>query len=126
MYASVRHYRMGAGSIDSLMRRVDEEFAPAISQEPGFVAYFALETGDDTVETVSIFRDRAHADASNELASDYVRENLGEFALTRTEVSGGEVFVSRVTAEANDEAHRWRTGRSRRRSGMARGARSVS
>ncbi len=115
MYASVRHYRMGAGLIDSLMRRVDEEFAPAIGQEPGFVAYFALDTGDATVETVSIFHDKAAADASNELASDYVRENLGEFELTRTAVSGGEVLVSRVTAEALDDAHRWRTDRGRRR-----------
>jgi hypothetical protein len=115
MYASVRHYSMGAGSIDTLMHRVDDEFAPAISQEPGFVAYFALATGDATVETVSIFRDRAAADASNELASDYVRENLGEFELARTEVSGGEVFVSRVTAEAHDDAHLWRTRRARLR-----------
>jgi hypothetical protein len=107
MYASVRHYRMSAGSIDSLMHRVDEEFAPAISQEPGFVAYFALDTGDATVETVSIFHDNAAADASNELASSYVRENLGEFELTRTEVSGGEVFVSRVTAEALEDGDRW-------------------
>jgi hypothetical protein len=107
MYASVRHYRMGAGAIDSLMHRVDEEFAPAISQEPGFVAYLALDTGDATVETVSVFRDKAAADASNALASDYVREKLGEFELTRTEVSGGEVFVSRVTAEALEDADRW-------------------
>jgi hypothetical protein len=107
MYASVRHYRISAGSIDSLMHRVDEEFAPAISQEPGFVAYFALDTGDATVETVSIFHDNAAADASNELASDYVRENLGEFELTRTEVSGGEVFMSRVTAEALEDGDRW-------------------
>jgi hypothetical protein len=89
------------------MHRVDEEFAPAISQEPGFVAYFAFETGDATVETVSVFHDKAAADSSNELAFDYVRENLGEFGLTRTEVSGGEVFVSRVTAEALEEADRW-------------------
>jgi hypothetical protein len=115
MYASVRHYRMDAGSIDSLMHRVDEEFAPAIGQERGFVAYFALDTGDATVETVSIFHDKAAADASNEVASDYVRENLGEFELTRTAVSGGEVLVSRVTAEALDDAHRWRTGRGRLR-----------
>ena len=115
MYASVRHYRVGAGSIESLMHRVDEEFAPAIGQEPGFVAYFALDTGEATVETVSIFHDRAAADASNELASDYVRENLAEFELTRTAVSGGEVLVSRVTAEALDDAHRWRTGRGRLR-----------
>jgi hypothetical protein len=115
MYASVRHYKMGAGSIDSLMHRVDEEFAPAIGQELGFVAYFALDTGDATVETVSIFHDKAAADASNEVASDYVRENLGEFELTRTAVSGGEVLVSRVTAEALDDAHRWRTDRGRLR-----------
>jgi hypothetical protein len=105
MYASVRRYRVGAGSIASLMRRVDEEFVPAIGQEPGFVAYFALDTGDETVETVSIFHDRATADASNELAADYVRENLGAFELTRTEVSGGEVHVSRATADALDAAH---------------------
>jgi hypothetical protein len=97
------------------MHRVDEEFAPAIGQEPGFVAYFALDTGDATVETVSIFHDKAAADASNELASEYVHEKLSEFELTRTEVSGGEVFVSRVTAEALDDAHRWRTPRSRLR-----------
>jgi hypothetical protein len=115
MYASVRHYKMGTGSIDALMHRVDEEFAPAISQESGFVAYFAVATGDATLETVSIFHDKAAAEASNELASDYVRENLGDFALTRIEVSGGEVFVSRLTAEAHDDVHRWRTGRSRQR-----------
>ena len=86
MYASVRHYRLGAGSIDSLMHRVDEEFAPAISQEPGFVAYFALDTGDATVETVRLFHDKAAAEASNELAADYVRANLGECELMRTAV----------------------------------------
>ena len=113
MYVSVRRYTMGAGSIDALMRRVDEEFAPAISQEPGFVGYFAIDTGDTTVETISIFRDQASADGSNELAADYVRDNLGEFDLQRTEVSGGEVLVSRMTAEALEDAHRWRSRRTR-------------
>lgn len=111
MYASVRHYRLGAGSIDSLMHCEGEEFAAVISQEPGFVACFALDMGDATVETVSIFHDNAAADASNELGSDYVRENVCKFEWTRTAVSGGEVLVSRVTAEAFDDAHRWRTGR---------------
>jgi hypothetical protein len=116
MYASVRHYKMGAGSLDSLMHRVDEEFAPAIGQEDGFVAYFAVQTGDAAVETISIFSDEAAANASNELASDYVHQNLGEFELTRTEISGGEVFVSRVTAQAHDEPDpRWRNPRSRQR-----------
>ena len=86
MYASVRRHGVGSGSIDSLMHRVDEEFAPAVSQDPGFVAYFALDTGDATVETVRLLHDAADAEASNELAADYVRENLGEFELMRTAV----------------------------------------
>jgi hypothetical protein len=116
MYVSVRHYTMGAGSIDSLMHRVDQEFAPAISQEAGFVGYFAVDTGDGTLETISIFHDQAAADASNELAAEYVSENLGEFELERTAVTGGEVLVSRMTAEALDDAHRWRSPRARARS----------
>jgi hypothetical protein len=97
-YASVRRHGVGAGSIDSLMHRVDEEFAPAVSQDPGFVAYFALDTGDATVETVRLLHDEAAAEASNELAADYVRENLGECELTRTAV---RLRVSRVTAEGS-------------------------
>jgi len=116
MYASVRRYTMGAGSMDALMHRVDQEFAPAISQEPGFVAYFALDTGESTVETISVFQDKSSADGSNELAADYVSENLGDFQLTRTELSGGEVMVSRVTSAALEDAHRWQTERARARS----------
>jgi len=89
---------MGAGSIDALMHRVDEGFAPAISPESGFVAYFAVATVADTLETVSICQDKAATDASNGLASDSLRENLGDFPLARIEVSGGEVFVSRLRA----------------------------
>ncbi len=116
MYVSVRHYTMGRGSMDSLMHRVDEEFAPALSQEPGFVCYFALDTGDGTVETISIFRDKDYADRSNELAAEYVRDNLAEFELTRTEVTAGEVLVSRTASGALEDAHRWRSGQARLRS----------
>jgi hypothetical protein len=115
MYASVRHYNVDAGSIDSLMHRVDEEFAPALGQEPGFVCYFALDTGDRTVQTISIFHDKASADRSNELAAEYVRDNLAEFELTRTVLTAGEVLVSRVSQEVLEDVHRWHAGRVRER-----------
>jgi hypothetical protein len=98
---------MGAGSIDSLMHRVDAEFAPAISQESGFVGYSALDTSHATLETISIFRDEASTEPSSELAADYVRENLDEFELTRTETSDSEVFASRVTADALEDEDHW-------------------
>ena len=120
VYASVRHYKIGAGSIGSLIRRVDEEFAPALKQEAGFVCYFALDTGDETVQTISIFQDRASAERSSELAADYVRENLGEFQLKRTGRTAGEVLVSRVTPEVLDDSHPSRTERALQRSPRGR------
>jgi hypothetical protein len=53
MYASLRTYRIGSGSVDAVMRRVDRDFAEALSQEPGFVAYHAIDTGNDMVMTIS-------------------------------------------------------------------------
>ncbi len=120
MYASVRHYKIGVGSIGSLMHRVDEEFAPALKQEAGFVCYFALDTGDGTLQTITVFHDRASAERSDELAADYVRENLGEFELERTAVTAGEMLVSRVTPEVLDDAHPSRTSRTRQRSRRGR------
>jgi uncharacterized protein YbjT (DUF2867 family) len=116
MYASVRRYLVGAGAIDVLMHRIDEEFAPALSQQPGFVCYFALDVGDGAIETISVFHDRASAERSDQLAAAYVRKNLGEFKITRTDLTAGEVLVSRATLEALEHAHRWRTARARARS----------
>ena len=115
MYVSVRRYTMGAGSTDALAHRLEEEFAPAISQEPGFLGYLAIETDEGTLETVSVFADARSAHRSDELAADYVAENLTEFELTRTSVTGGDVLASRITPAMLDAAHRWRTQRARAR-----------
>jgi hypothetical protein len=116
MYVSVRRYKMGAGSLDSLTHRVDDEFAPALAQQPGFVGYFLLDTGDGTLESISIFREKSSADVSEELAAEWVSENLAEFEPTRTDAITGEVLVSRATPDALEEAHRWRGERARLRS----------
>ncbi|MBI5103571.1 MAG: SDR family oxidoreductase [Solirubrobacterales bacterium] len=115
MYVSVRRYQIGAGSIDGLAHRLEEEFAPAISQEPGFLGYLAIDAGDGSVETVSVFVDAASAHRSDELAADYVAEYLSEFEPTRTGVTGGDVLASRVTPAMLDAAHRWRAQRVRTR-----------
>jgi uncharacterized protein YbjT (DUF2867 family) len=101
--------------MDALMHRVDEEFAQALSQEPGFVSYFAIDTGDGTIETVSLFRDETAAIRSEELAADYVRDDLAEYELTVIDVTAGEVLVSRATTETLQAAHRWQGPRARAR-----------
>jgi hypothetical protein len=93
MYASVRRYQ-SAGSVEELMRRVKEGFVPSLRQAPGFVAYYAVDGGDGTVVSVSIFRDRSGAEASNDRAATWVKVNLAELLPHRPEITAGEVSVA--------------------------------
>lgn len=105
MYASLRTYRVGSGSVDALMHRVDRDFAEALSQQPGFVAYQAIDTGNGMVMTITTFADRAQADASNDLAAQWVAEELADFDVTRVGVIAGETLVSRARAEMLEPTH---------------------
>ena len=105
MYASLRTYRIGSGSVDAVLRRVDSDFAEALSREPGFIAYHAVDTGHDMVMTISLFHDREQAEATNELAAKWVGEELSDFNVTRVGIIGGEAMVSRAAAEILEPAH---------------------
>jgi heme-degrading monooxygenase HmoA len=104
-FASVRHYALRDGSVAALMHKVDEIFADRIERLDGFEAYHALDCGRGEVMSISLFRDQASAEASDDLALQFVGEELGEFDIERTEVIGGEVIVSRAMAELLEPAH---------------------
>ena len=57
------------------------------------------------IMTVSVFHDREQAEASNELAAQWVAEELSDFMVTRVGVIGGEAMVSRAGAEILEPAH---------------------
>ncbi|MEA2171525.1 MAG: hypothetical protein QOF76_4825 [Solirubrobacteraceae bacterium] len=105
MYASIRTYRAAPGSADALLHRVDRDFAEALAGEPGFVAYQAIDTGNDMVMTISIFQRADQAEASADLAAEWVAEALADFNITRVGVIDGVVKVSRAHAEMLEPAH---------------------
>ena len=105
MYASVRTYRVGAGTVDDVMHRIDRDFAEALSREPGFVAYQAIDLGNWKIASMTVFQEEAQAEASNDLAAQWVAEELGEFDIERMGVMGGEVMVSRTSADMLVPAH---------------------
>jgi hypothetical protein len=105
MYASIRTYRFGRGSMDELMHRVDRDFADALAQEPGFIAYQVVASGEDTLMSVSVFRSQEEAERSNEIAAQWVAEDLADFEVQRMGAITGEVMVSRARAEMLEPAH---------------------
>jgi hypothetical protein len=105
MYASIRRYRMGAGSMDDAMHLADTELADRLAEEPGFVDYQVVATGDDSIVSVTIFEDEDQCLASNDMAAEFVREHLAPFQIERLEVFGGEVMVSRAAEKVLQPAH---------------------
>jgi quinol monooxygenase YgiN len=105
MFASIRGYRLGQGSMEALRRRVDDDFAEQVSAQPGFVSYEFIEYGNDEFIAVSIFRDADAAEASRELARRWTDANLTDFEFTRIEPLLGEILVSRAAQDMLRAGH---------------------
>ncbi len=103
-FARVRRYRISKDDIGELVYRViDTNLAERMAELDGFVAYLVFSSGSGELVSFSVFRDQASATASDELALQFVRDELGEFDIERTDmVGGGEIAVSRVTAAQLD------------------------
>jgi hypothetical protein len=104
-FASIRRYRLRSGSIEDLMHIVDKTFADRISEMDGFEAYHVIDCGAGEVMSLSFFRDLPTAEESDEHALQFVRDELGDFDIERTEVIGGNVAVTRAMEELLEPAH---------------------
>jgi hypothetical protein len=105
VFASIRRYRLQRGSMEELIRRVDESFAEDIGRQPGFVAYEFVDCGDGEIITLSVFRDADQADASRELAGRWTEENLQDLEFRRLEALHGEILVSRAARAMLEPGH---------------------
>ena len=105
MFASLRTYRFGSGSMDDLMHRVDRDFADGLAREPGFVGYQVIATGADTLMSISLFETREDAERSTELAAQWVADDLADFGIARMGAMTGEVMVSRAAEAMLEPAH---------------------
>jgi hypothetical protein len=98
MHAAVRIYQVDPGSVGEFKRLVNETFLPIIKEAPGFQAYYSLDTGDGRIASVSVFDDRAGAEASTKMAADNIRQNMASVAPIPPEVLEGEVFATEAVS----------------------------
>lgn len=93
MHAAIRRYIVASGREAAAIKHAQEGFMPILQREPGFVAYYFINTGDGEMIGVSVFESREGADRANVLAGEYVRDHLAN-ALNRTTIIEGEVVAS--------------------------------
>jgi hypothetical protein len=93
MHAAIRRYQVEPGSVDEIIRRVNEGLVPRIKEVSGFQAYYALDGGDGRLASVSVFEDQAGAEESTRVAGDYIRQNMASLLPDPPEVLQGEVVA---------------------------------
>jgi hypothetical protein len=97
MYMAIHRYAADAGVIESMMKRVSGELADRIPGQVGSVLYAAVDTGDGTATTVTVFADEAAARRAAGTVAQ-VQQRLGaEFGVVEHEVIEGPVVISRAT-----------------------------
>lgn len=97
MFVSIRRYKINPSTYNDLARSIKDGFVPLISKAPGFVEYTSFRSGEDTLITVSTFRDKNGADESNRLAADFIRQNLSHLGLSSPEIWSGETLVHHLS-----------------------------
>ncbi len=92
MYATIRCYK--AKSSPDLIRKVNEGFLPTISKAPGFIAFYAVDSGTGELASISVFETRAGAEDSNKAAADWVKKN--NLTIGQPEKTLGEVIAHKT------------------------------
>lgn len=96
MHATVRLYRGNRELADRLIARADE-VRQLIGSVAGFRAYYMVR-GDTATATVTVCDDREGAERSNELAAQWLRENMPDVAVSPPEICAGDVVIDMMAA----------------------------
>ena len=95
MHATIRRYE----SVDQnreieLTKKVNESLMPRLSDLPGFGGYYLIETTDGVMTSINLFDTSAHADESNRVSAEWIRDEKLESALPNPpKVTLGEVVA---------------------------------
>lgn len=94
MHITIRRYQIHPGSTQELIEAIRENFLPLIQQTPKFISYYAIDEGDGNVSAISIFEDEASALASNQLAANWIMQNLSSLITMPPKIISGDVVAS--------------------------------
>jgi len=90
MHASIRRYK--TDSATEIARRVNQQFLARISNVAGFSVYYAIDTGEGMITSVSVFETKEGQEESNRVAAAWIKESLPGM-LSLVEITGGEVVA---------------------------------
>jgi hypothetical protein len=97
MHVTIRRYETIDQSRKSeILKQVDENLVPKLSELPGFNGYSLIDAGDGVMTSVGFFDTAAQADESTRIAGSWLREAKLETALpTPPKLTTGPVVIDK-------------------------------
>ena len=93
MSAAPRRYTGASKLVEAMVGR-QAEIKELISSVPGFRAYYAVDTGNGGVATVTACDDQAGTTESSRRAAEWVRANAPGSTSGPPEISEGEAYIA--------------------------------
>lgn len=92
MFATIRRYE-GVGRIDVIELAAKEQFFPLFEKLPGFISHTVVDTGGDTVMSVTIFQTQEQAESGNDAVRDLVQQILSRVVPNPATIVLGKVMA---------------------------------
>ena len=98
MHATIRRYEgIDQSRTDELVKNVDENLLPRLTEMPGFKSYHLIEADNGVMSSIDFFETSAQSDESTRVAATWLREEKLEKALPNPpKITGGEVIVQKT------------------------------
>jgi hypothetical protein len=98
MNATIRRYEsIDQSRKNELIKKLDENLLPTLSELPGFNAYSVIDAGDGVMTSVSFFDTQAQADESTRVAASWLREQKLDTVLSSApKITSGDVVVHKT------------------------------
>ena len=93
MYAAIRQAKARTGKAEELATRIKEGAIPIISDVEGFMAYYVVYAGDDTVTAISLFNKYEQAEEANKRALAWIEQELSPLLDGPASAIAGPVIV---------------------------------
>ena len=96
-FVRVAVYRIKPGSAEEIFAKTTATMLPFYREQPGFIAYEGVKTGEDGVISLSTWESRLQAEEATRRSAAFVQENLSELIVSAENYVGEVGFSSRAT-----------------------------
>jgi heme-degrading monooxygenase HmoA len=94
-YARIGLYTAKPDTLDGILTRAEAELVPQTRQQPGFLRFFTVRTGEDSLVSVTVWQNKEQAEQAADRLSGWVHTEMGP-SLMKVGNHVGEMIISNV------------------------------